>query len=208
MLHGSEIESSKALAMTSVAFSVGFACPRSKRLRYVVWYPALWGNCCKGNKLFLACIKHSSTLLIVVGLTACAANIPTPLHTNSSESEGEKSQLSYGMVKKLLVVGQTSQSDVIKAFGAPNNMTYAANGGEMWVYDQVKTDTVSSVTSARQGVTVGAVGGAGSSVGVAGGSSMNRSSTVQSSSVRTLTVILEFDRQGRLLTHSARVGGY
>ena len=33
--HSSNTVSPSALAMTSIAFSVGFACPRSRRLKYV-----------------------------------------------------------------------------------------------------------------------------------------------------------------------------
>lgn len=152
------------------------------------------------------CVYCSASVL--VGCLASCAALPPPAAA-PPEPEHDRSQLSYGLVKKLLVVGKTTQADVLRAFGAPGNMTFASGGSELWIYDQVRSESTSSATASQQGggLVVGAVGG--NAFGGAGiGTSSARTTTSQTSSVRTLTVIVEFDRSGVLLSHSARVGGY
>ena len=108
-------------------------------------------------KKFLSAI---TAIFLAMLLPACGTISSQQVAARDVDTGLERSLLSYGMVKKLLVPGQTNQNDVIKAFGAPNNMTRQANGAEMWVYDQVRTEIASTVTTVRQGLTVG-VGGVG-----------------------------------------------
>lgn len=146
----------------------------------------------------------SAAPMLVLALWGCGT---TTIDQRPSQLDAgaERSLLSYGMVKKLLVAGKTSQSEVVKAFGAPNNMTYAPGGSELWIYDHVRTETTTAAASSRAGIGIGS--GAGQGV-IGAGLSGSSSSTVHSSSVRTLTVIIEFDRSGIVTSHSARVGGY
>lgn len=145
--------------------------------------------------------------LLIVSLFGCAGNAGQPI--SSSKDISNPGGLSYGMIKRDLVVGQSTQEDVIKKFGSPNNMVYKGKGGELWIYDQIQTESTSQVDASRSGVTVGGyAGGAGGGAGVLGGVQNSNSVMKNTSSIRTLTVILEFNEKGVLLDVSARQGGY
>ncbi|MEJ1384467.1 MAG: hypothetical protein RPV21_08840 [Candidatus Sedimenticola sp. (ex Thyasira tokunagai)] len=113
------------------------------------------------------------------------------------------------MVKKHLAIGKTSQGDVLKLFGSPNNMTLDSSGKELWIYDKVKS-TISS--SGEQNSTGGFIGGGSSSNGsglAAGyGTSSSSSSAQVTSTIDTLTVIMEFDSTHTLTDFSVRQGRY
>jgi hypothetical protein len=135
---------------------------------------------------------HISVLAVLASILLMGCQTVAPVY-GSPPAEAEKSLLSYAMVKKLLKPGVTTQAEVLKAFGSPNNMALNKDGGELWIYDQITTYSESEISSSGASIIV-----AGSSAS----SSRNRSAT------QTLTVILDFDRTGTLIEHSARVGGY
>ena len=130
--------------------------------------------------------------------------------TEAALNEGvTPSVLSYGMVKKHVEIGKTSQAEVVKLFGAANNMTIDAKGSELWIYDQFYSE--SQVSTSSSGGGIGVLGGAGGG-DIAGGGlagvSKSNSSSHRKSAGRTLTVIIEFDKQGIVSDYSARSGGY
>ena len=67
--------------------------------------------------------------------------------------------LTHGTVQMTLRVGQTSQAEVIEAFGAPNITTMDAAGDEMWVYD--RHATVTTDKSGGFSIGLGIIGGDG-----------------------------------------------
>ena len=117
--------------------------------------------------------------------------------------------LSYGMIKKNLTVGSTTQADVLTLFGSPNNMTTSGRGNEIWVYDKVRTELSSDSqrSSVGGGVGVGAGFGGGAVGGMIGGSNSTSSSSMVSST-NTLTVIMEFNKRNILVDYSARQGRF
>jgi hypothetical protein len=116
--------------------------------------------------------------------------------------------ISYGLIKRELIVGVSTQEDVVKKFGSPNNMIYGSKG-EIWIYDQIHTESVLQFESRNSGVGVGGVAPGGSSlIGASAGIRNSQGSTRSASSVKMLTVILEFDSSGLLKDISARKGGY
>jgi len=149
--------------------------------------------------------------VFVVLCSGCASqsSLGRPVDGNENGIQGG-GDISYGAIKKNLKVGASTQADVIKKFGSPNNMTYQGKGrGELWIYDRIKTESMTQTEAASAGVAVGGVAGTGSgAIGASIGGSSNRSATRASSSVRMLTVILEFDEGGTLIDISARQGGY
>lgn len=97
----------------------------------------------------------------------------------------QKSSLTFGMIKKHLIKGETNQADIIELFGVPNIMTKNKSGEEVWTYDKI---AVSSI-EAGGGGGIGAGGAAGNAllgggVGVAG-----RSTTTSSKSI---TLVITF----------------
>jgi hypothetical protein len=152
------------------------------------------------------------TLLItflVTFMSGCAGNpvMPTDAHRNNLENGDAPKidSISYGLIKKELVVAVSTQADVIKKFGSPNNMVYQSGGGELWIYDRIQSETTIEGDSSSSGVAIGGfTGGAGGLLG----SKRSQNSAKTSSSIRVLTVILDFNEKGVLVDITARQGGY
>ncbi len=148
------------------------------------------------------------TRLVVLSsfiISGCTTHTPNQGSPSEASFETEKSILSYGMAKKHLINNVTTQADIIRLFGSPNNMTYSSDRRELWIYDQVFSESTTVIESSSGG---GSVGLANSNVATAVGSRSSQTSFRQTGGVRTLTVVLEFDAKGILLSHSARSGGY
>lgn len=107
-------------------------------------------------------------------------------------TEPQGNTLTYGMVKKNIKVGQSTQEDVIKLFGSPDNMVMRKNK-EIWVYDRYRVET-DTTTSSGYGTILLAGGGG--------------SSTSTSTRVKTITVIIDFNSNSIVEDFSMRVGGY
>ena len=98
--------------------------------------------------------------------------------------------LTHGMVQMTLRVGQTSQAEVIEAFGAPNITTMDAAGDEMWVYD--RHATVTTDKSGGFSIGLGILGGDGG-VGAGGGLGFGKKKSKSTSSSRTMTLVIKFN---------------
>ncbi|MCK5581806.1 MAG: hypothetical protein KAJ18_11105 [Candidatus Omnitrophica bacterium] len=107
-------------------------------------------------------------------------------------SKPERSNLTYGMAKKNIIIGETTQADVIKLFGSPDNMILK-DGKEMWIYDRFRVESESSSSSGYGTILV---------AGASGTSSKN------SSYVKTITIIIDFDSDSVVEDYNMRVGGY
>ena len=101
----------------------------------------------------------------------------------------KNSNLTFGMVKKSLIKGQTNQTEILNLFGAPNITTRNKSGEEVWTYDKVsvtKEDIAGGVS----------IGGGGLGIGGGGASAMGGSAGVSGSSASTssksLTLIITF----------------
>lgn len=158
--------------------------------------------------------RHWFGLLVFCLSALCAGCVSQPspgrpVNQSGNDIQGDEG-ISYGAIKRYLKIGVSTQADVIRKFGSPNNMTYQGKDrGELWVYDRIQTESMTQTEAASAGVAVGGIAGASrSAVGASIGSSSHRSETRASSSVRMLTVILEFDKDGALIEISARQGGY
>jgi hypothetical protein len=120
----------------------------------------------------------------------------------TTQAEG----ISLGLVRKELKIGTSTQEDVIRRFGSPTNIVMSGSGkGEIWIYDQIRTEAITQLSSQQSSAAIGAGGG---SIGVAAGTRNANSKSFTTSTVRTLTVILDFDPTGKLVDISARQGGY
>lgn len=113
-----------------------------------------------------------SFLLISLLATGCVVHAPP--------DDSPKRNLTAGTVQKEIRVGMTG-AEVASVLGSPNIVSTDAERREVWIYDKVATEYVS--TSANGWVFAL----------VAGGSKSSRSS---SKSQRTLTIIIKYDEQG------------
>ena len=88
----------------------------------------------------------SARLLAITTLAAtlcmgCIQNPPTPQRT------GKNSDLTHGNVQLNLHVGETTQTQVLEAFGAPNITSIDGSNQEVWTYQRQATVAESSSVS-------------------------------------------------------------
>ena len=134
---------------------------------------------------------------------------PEQISINVPENSIQETSLSYGAIKKYLKIGVTTQADILKLFGSPNNMTTSSSGNEIWVYDKVRTELSTTAEKGTAGGIIGGGIGIGSGgVGAAAGGSKSKSTTNLVSTTNTLTVIMEFNEKNILIDYSARQGRY
>lgn len=98
----------------------------------------------------------------------------------------EKAVLSYGMAKKYLVKGETTQEKVLELFGAPNIVSKGSGKQEIWTYE--------NVVSESSGVGGGIFGGGGAPVGNGGiGAAIGLSGRKDKSKSKTFTLVMKFN---------------
>jgi outer membrane protein assembly factor BamE (lipoprotein component of BamABCDE complex) len=74
------------------------------------------------------------SLLIVMLAIACVT-----AGCQGKEEQG-KSPLSYGNVKRTIVEGETTQAEILQAFGSPNLVTRNSYDDEVWSYNKMSAD--------------------------------------------------------------------
>jgi hypothetical protein len=119
--------------------------------------------------------------------------------------KASKVNLTAGQAKSKFEVGKTTQLDVVRAFGAPNMVLAKSGAGEVWTYDQV------SVTDEACGVLGGAflvAGGPWEGWGAGAGAGLAAAKQSKSSSVRTVTLIIEFDSKEVLKNYEILVTAF
>lgn len=102
-------------------------------------------------------------------------------------------RLSVGTVQKEIRPGM-SGADVVLALGAPNIVTTDEQRREVWVYDKVASEVVSSSSGLSFSPLIFATG---SVLGAASGN-ISQSAGATSRSDRTLTIVIKFDEQKRV----------
>jgi hypothetical protein len=136
---------------------------------------------------------------------ACAAALLAVPAFAKDAADNAPNTLTHGMAQMTLHVGQTTQVEVIEAFGAPNITTLDAQGQEVWIYDRHATVTASSSSSFSIGMLLGAAGG-----GVAGGGGLGFGSSKSkgSQSSRTMTLIIKFSPDKRVSDFKSRSSSF
>lgn len=126
--------------------------------------------------------------LFLIGLVGCSA------HQNVKDvrEAGQESNFTLGTVQKEIKKGMTG-AGVIEALGSPNLISKDADDNEVWVYDKISTEKVSSET-----------GGGGSLILVGYGKQTSATSVTQ----RTLTVIIKFDKNNKVRDFSYHASKY
>jgi len=102
--------------------------------------------------------------------------------------------MTVGKVQKEIRVGM-SGADVAQALGTPNIVSTDEERREVWIYDKIATDRAySSSSGGVNALILGFGGGAAGAIGGGGRAAAGASSTSQ----RTLTVIIKFDKDGKV----------
>ena len=117
----------------------------------------------------------------------------------------ESNKLTHGMVQMTLQVGQTTQLEVLEAFGGPNITTIDGSGNEVWIYDRHATVSSSKASNFSIGMLVGAAGG-----GVAGGGGLGfgKSKAKAEQSTRAMTLIIKFDSTKKVVDFKSRTSSF
>ena len=113
-------------------------------------------------------------------------------------SNQQKSNLTAGMVKKYVKVGEATQTEILTVFGAPNIITRDKEKNEVWTYDRQSIASASEVaewnTSGSVGVLAGGlVGNTAVGGGASIGGSSGKGSTAGQVSSATFTLIIKYD---------------
>lgn len=121
-------------------------------------------------------------LLGVVIISGCA----TAARHRELTQDDKGDRLTVGKVQKEISIGMPS-SRVIEALGSPNIVTTDEERREVWVYDKIATDVSYSTSESGAGVwlLIMGVGGSGSS-------------GAKSTSQRTLTIVIKFDKENKV----------
>ena len=53
------------------------------------------------------------------------------------EKETEKSKLTVGVVKQMIIKGETNQAEILETFGSPNLVTKNKEENEVWSYNRM-----------------------------------------------------------------------
>ena len=121
-------------------------------------------------------------ILAVLFLSGCASAARHSQLTQDNTAD----RLTVGKVQKEIKIGMTS-SQVAEILGSPNVVTTDEERREVWIYDKIATNVSysHSESGAGIGLLILGVGGSGSS-------------GAQSTSQRTLTVVIKFDNSGKV----------
>jgi len=123
------------------------------------------------NKLIIAS-------LCIVFLAGCST---ASSHKKSVQSDAGD-RVTVGKVQREIRIGMPS-AKVIEVLGSPNIVTTDENRQEVWVYDKIATDIVYSNNQGEVWLIIGAVSG---------------SSGATSTSQRTLTIVIKFDKENKV----------
>jgi outer membrane protein assembly factor BamE (lipoprotein component of BamABCDE complex) len=130
----------------------------------------------------------------VILLSACSG----AQYHRDAVSGDRRSALTVGQVQKEIRVGM-SGADVAGVLGSPNVVTTDDERNESWIYDKISTERAYSVDSG--GIATLILGGALVGDGLVGGGvapSYGAGSGASSTTQKTLTVIIKFDKQKRV----------
>jgi len=127
-------------------------------------------------------------LLMIPFLAGCQT---AAQHKQDVENDSND-KLTVGIVQKEIKVGM-SGADVATVLGSPNIVSTDSERREVWIYDKVSRASVSS--SSKSGATLILIGG-----------STSASST--STSQRSLTIIIKFDKNGLVRDFSYRQSSF
>lgn len=143
-------------------------------------------------------------LILAAALVAGACSNATLAKPAEAEKESQNT-LTHGMVQLTLKVGSTTQLEVLEAFGGPNVTTLDAQGNEVWIYDRQATVSSSGSSGFSIGMLLGVIG---SDVGGAGGLGFSSSKSKSSQTQRSMTLIIKFDSEKKVIDFKSRSSSF
>ncbi len=138
-------------------------------------------------------MKKRITTITLITLGLISGCVSVGEHRQAvSNNEGER--VTVGTVQKEIKVGM-SGAEVVASLGSPNIVSTDEERREVWIYDKLSTETAYSTS--KGGISTLILGWGGSIAG-GGGGSYSKSTGASSTSQRTLTVIIKFDKNSRV----------
>ena len=131
-------------------------------------------------------IRTHLVALIAISMIGCTATPSQPVTTRNS-------QLTHGNVQMNIKVGDTTQTEILEVFGAPNITTIDGSGKEVWTYQ--RSAQVSQSSSSSNYWTVVLIGGDNSASGL-------------ESSSRMITLIIKFNENKVVSDFSSRTSNF
>jgi outer membrane protein assembly factor BamE (lipoprotein component of BamABCDE complex) len=134
------------------------------------------------------------SLIIAALLSVLMAGCMSASQHRQAVQDDTGERVTVGTVQKEIHVGM-SGAEVASVLGSPNIVSTDEERREVWIYDKVATDYAYSSSSGGISALILGWGGA-----VAGGAApgYSASSGAASQSQRTLTIIIKFDKQGKV----------
>lgn len=130
--------------------------------------------------------------MYAVCLLSCVFLITSCASTQKNANTSTTDNISVGKVQREIKIGMTS-AEVVEVLGSPNIVTTDEERREVWVYDKISTQIDSS--SSSKGIWLVVIGA---------GSEKNK----YSSSQRTLTIIIKFDKENKVRDFSYRTSSF
>jgi outer membrane protein assembly factor BamE (lipoprotein component of BamABCDE complex) len=127
--------------------------------------------------------RSRSTVFLGLLTASLLAGCQTAAFHRADTQDNSADRMTVGKVQKEIRVGM-SGAEVAQVLGSPNIVSTDEERREVWIYDKIATDRAYSSSS----------GGVNALILGFGGSSAGASSTSQ----RTLTVIIKFDKSGKV----------
>lgn len=141
-----------------------------------------------------------AVLLLLAGVLV--SGCMTAAEHQQSLSSSEEREMTVGIVQKEIRAGM-SQAEVATALGSPNIVSRDSDGQETWIYDKIATEASYSRDSGGASGIAGAGGVAGSVLILGGfGGNYSRSAGATSTTQKTLTVIIKFNKDSQVETFS------
>lgn len=124
-------------------------------------------------------------LILILPVIGCM----TAAEHEASLPSSQEQEMTVGVVQREIRVGM-SGADVAQALGSPNIVTKDSSGNETWVYDKIASEVSYSKDSGGTGLIINLFGG------------YNREAGAVSSTQKTLTVVIKFDKNSRVESFS------
>lgn len=138
--------------------------------------------------------RNLTFLLAAATVMVLTSGCQTAGEHRAAVQDDSGDRLTVGKVQREIRVGMSS-ADVVSVLGSPNMLSTDDERREVWVYDKIATERVYSSSSG--GINTLFLGFGGNSAGGVGGGGSS-SAGASSTSQRTLTVVIKFDKAGKV----------
>jgi outer membrane protein assembly factor BamE (lipoprotein component of BamABCDE complex) len=143
-------------------------------------------------------MKKTLLVILILYLPITISGCMSASQHRKAVQDNSSDRVTVGTVQREIRIGM-SAADVVGILGSPNIVTTDEERREVWVYDKIATDRVYSSSSGGVNALIlgGGVAGTtllGGGIGAGGSGSAGAASTSQ----RTLTIIIKFDKDNKV----------